>query len=68
VPTAIRTAFVAPHDADRTEADLAVTPNRGGVVGCRIDHQSVVAVVVDQVPAQRAYGIGAQSVAVHVWI
>ena len=47
------------------EGAAGVAPGRGVVVGGGVDHQAVVADVVDQVAGQGADGVGAQATAVH---
>jgi len=65
MPGAVEATFVAAHDSDRFETDLCVAADGGGVVGCGVDHEPVMAAIHDEVPGKRAHGVGAESVAVH---
>lgn len=46
------------HHSDRTEAEARIARDRGGVAHRRVDHDPMMAEVVDQVLRQRPDGIG----------
>lgn len=61
VPASVRPALVLAHDPHGAEPDAAVDADRDQVVCGRVDDETVVAAVVEQVPRQRADRVGADS-------
>src|SRR5712691_9713164 len=63
MPGSIAAPLVAPHPADPPEPDPLVGPNRPLVRGGRIDRQSVVAAVLEEVAGHRPDRIRSEPVA-----
>src|SRR5688500_5715408 len=60
VPGAVDAALVVPQHADAPEADAFIAANCPLVRGLRVDRETVVATLVEEVTRQRADGVGAE--------
>ena len=66
VPLAARESLVLPHHANRPEPGLFIGADGGGVVRSGVDDQPVMAALADQVPRERANGVGSDAATVQV--
>ena len=64
-PGPVGVALVAAQDPDRAEAHRRIATDDRLVVGRRVDHQPVVALVVHQLAGQRCDGVTADTASVH---
>ena len=62
---AVGVALVPTHDPDWSEAHCGVAADGGLVVCGWINHQAMVAPVVNQVPGQRCHGFATDTAPVH---
>src|ERR687890_1858828 len=64
VPGSVGAALVVAHDPDPAEAHLLVSADRSRVVGRRIDRETMVATLLEEVAGEQTDRFGAQPLAV----